>query len=196
VIAGAPSQPGAIAGSSTNATAGSSTASSRPAAALVIRPYGSSESITEMWHLVRDAYEGLARMGFHSLGTHQSERMTARRLGRGFPLVAYLDRRLVGTVTLYPPRTDSPVAWYRRPDVFHFGQLGVIAELQKSGIGTLLLRAVERCARDRGATELACDTVEGAEHLRRWYDREGFRFIDYTQWPITNYRSVVLSKTL
>lgn len=164
--------------------------------ALVIRDYGSSESVAEMTLLLRDAYAHLARKGLRYLATYQDDAMTARRLGRGFPLVAYLEGRLVGTATLYPPRYDSPVEWYRNPGVFYFGQFGVLPELQKHGIGVRLLRALEERARTRGAAELACDTAEQAEHLRSWYEREGFRVIGTTKWAVTNFQSVVLSKTL
>lgn len=163
---------------------------------LIIRDYGSSESIPEMTQLLRDAYAHLAAKGFRYLATYQDDAMTARRLGRGFPFVVYLDRRLVGTATLYPPRHDSPVEWYRRPEVFHFGQFGVRPELQKRGIGVRMLREMEERARARGAAELACDTAEQAEHLRSWYEREGFRVLGSTQWAVTNFRSVVLSKRI
>jgi len=163
---------------------------------LVIRDYGSSESISEMTSLLRDAYAHLARQGLRYLATHQDDAMTARRLGRGFPLVVYLEGRLVGTATLYPPRYDSPVPWYRRPEVFYFGQFGVRPELQRRGIGVRILRALEDRARARGATELGCDTAVQAEHLRSWYAREGFRVVGETQWAVTNFRSVVLSKTI
>lgn len=165
-------------------------------AALVIRPYGSADSIAEITRLLHDAYADLGRMGFRYLATHQDDAITARRLGRGYPLVAYLDGHLVGTVTLYPPRPDAPVPWYRRPEVFYFGQFGVRPDLQKHGIGRRLLGAAEERARAGGATELACDTAEGVEHLRIWYAREGFRFIEFMDWAVTNYRSVVLSKQL
>lgn len=163
---------------------------------LVIRDYGSSESIHEITSLLRDAYAHLARRGLRYVATHQDDTITARRLGRGFPLVVYLNGRLVGTATLYPPRPDSPVPWYRRPEVFYFGQFGVRPELQRQGIGVRILRALEDRARARGATELACDTAEQAEHLRSWYAREGFRMVGTTKWPVTNFQSVVLSKTL
>ena len=166
------------------------------AAGLSIRDYRSSDSISALTRLLHDAYAGLDRLGFRYLATHQDDVMTARRLGRGFPLVAHLDGCLVGTATLVPPRPESPVPWYRKPDVWHFGQFGVRPDLQRSGIGSALLRVLEARARGRGAAELACDTAEDAAHLRAWYDREGVRFIDHTQWAITNYRSVVLSKTL
>lgn len=170
------------------------TATSREA--LVIRDYSSSESIPEMTQLLRAAYAHLAQKGLRYLATYQDDLMTARRLGRGFPLVVYLEGRLVGTATLYPPRADSPVEWYRRPEVFHFGQFGVRPELQKRGIGVRLLRELEDRARARGGTELACDTAEQAEHLRSWYEREGFRVVGSMKWQVTNFQSVVMSKTI
>lgn len=163
---------------------------------LVLRDYSSGDPIQEITRLVHEAYAGLERLGFHYVASHQSDAITARRLGRGFPIVAFWCGRLVGTATLYPPRPVSPVPWYRRPEVCYFGQFAVRPELQRRGIGARLMRELEARARARGASELACDTAEGAEHLRAWYAREGFRFIEYTSWPDTNYRSVVLSKTL
>lgn len=168
----------------------------RTSGELVIRDYRPSDSIPEITALLHEAYAGLARMGFRYLATHQGEDVTARRLARGFPLIAELDGRMVGTVTLYPSRSDHPVEWYRRPDVCYFAQFGVRSDLQRQGIGLELLRAVEANARARGAAEIACDTAEGAAHLRAWYEREGYRFIQTMDWPETNYVSAVLSKRL
>lgn len=163
---------------------------------LHIRDWSSSDSITELTQLLHAAYAHLAQRGLRYVATHQDDVITARRLGRGYALLAFLRGELVGTATLYPPRPDSPVPWYRRQDVFHFGQFGVRPDLQRNGIGVRILRELERRARIRGASELACDTAEQAEHLRSWYGREGYRLIGHTQWPITNFRSVVLSKSL
>jgi GNAT superfamily N-acetyltransferase len=163
---------------------------------LAIRKYRATDSVAEITTLLHDAYAELARAGFRYLATHQSEEVTARRLSRGAPLIAEMDGRIVGTVTLYPSREDHQVEWYRRPDVCYFAQFGVSPNLQKQGIGVKLLRAIEDQARLRGAAELACDTAEGAAHLRSWYAREGFRQVGTMDWPETNYISVVLSKTL
>jgi len=35
-----------------------------------------------------------------------------------------------------------------------------------------------------------------ADHLIKMYESRGYRFIEYHQWGITNYRSVVMSKKL
>ena len=163
---------------------------------LLIREYRATDSTPEITRLLHAAYADLARQGFRYLATHQDDEVTARRLGRGFPLVAERDGSIVGTVTLYAPRADHPIEWYRRPDVCYFAQFGVAPDLQRQGIGSRLLRAVEDGARARGAAELACDTAEGAQHLREWYAREGFRTVGSMDWPETNYISVVLSKTL
>jgi len=44
--------------------------------------------------------------------------------------------------------------------------------------------------------ELALDTAEGASHLIKYYSDKGYRFIEYINWEITNYRNVVLSEKL
>ena len=56
---------------------------------LVIRDYGSRESIPEMTSLLRDAYAHLARQGLRYVATHQDDTITARRLGRGSAAIAF-----------------------------------------------------------------------------------------------------------
>ncbi len=55
---------------------------------------------------------------------------------------------------------------------------------------------VEAYAAEEGACEIALDTSEHAHHLISMYQNRGYRFVEYAQWDVTNYRSVVLSKTL
>lgn len=55
-----------------------------------------------------------------------------------------------------------------------------------------MIEFIEQQARTRGATALALDTA----HLRQWYERLGFRFIEFVSWHDTDYRSVILSKPL
>ena len=54
----------------------------------------------------------------------------------------------------------------------------------------------ERAAAASGVTEVVVDTSEHAEHLIDWYKRQGYRYVGDADWDVTNYRSVVLSKTL
>jgi hypothetical protein len=55
---------------------------------------------------------------------------------------------------------------------------------------------VEHHAACDGAHEMALDTSEHAHHLIEIYKNRGYRFVEYAQWSVTNYRSVVLSKSL
>ena len=135
-------------------------------------------------------------MGFRYVATHQDDATTARRLHAGLPLAAECAGTIVGTITLCAPDTQSDCAWYRQPAVFIFGQYAVSPPFQCLGIGSRLMGYVEDQARAHGALELALDTSEDATHLIRWYQMRGYRFTDTVSWDDTNYRSVILSKTL
>lgn len=164
--------------------------------AILIRDLRDDDSIPEITALLHAAYAGLAALGFRYVATYQDDDVTRRRLARGFPLIVEREGRMIGTVTLFPPHPEAFVPWYRRADVHSCGQFGVLPEFQGQGIGTRVMDEVERRARARGAAELALDTAEGASRLIAWYERRGHRFVEHVQWPVTNYRSVVLSKPL
>lgn len=159
-----------------------------------IREFVDGDSVAEITLLLHAAYGSLAASGFRYLAAHQDEATTLRRLRSGIPFVAERGAEIVGTVTLYPPSISSTCEWYRT--VHSFGQFAVRPELQGQGIGTRLYEHVEAYARSLGIDELALDTAEGAHHLRRWYERLGYRFIQFISWKETNYRSVILSKSL
>lgn len=163
---------------------------------VLTRPYREGDSIAELTELLHRAYAGLAAMGFRYLATYQDEATTLERLNGDLSFIGEIEGKIVATVTLYPPSTDSTSQWYNSEGVWCFGQFGVEPELQRSGIGALMMDMVEQTARMHGATELACDTAEGAAHLIRWYNSRGYRFIEHVQWDVTNYRSVVLSRKL
>lgn len=165
---------------------------------IIIRPYRDDDPIPSITRLLHEAYAPLAAMGLRYTATHQDDATTLRRLTRGFPFVAELEGEIVATVTLYPTESAPGACcrWYAEPGVFSFGQFAVRPDLQRQGLGAQLIRMLENEALARGATELALDTAEPAVHLRAWYDKLGFRFIEHADWSTTNYRSVILSKTL
>jgi predicted N-acetyltransferase YhbS len=67
---------------------------------------------------------------------------------------------------------------------------------QGRGIGSRLIAEVERRSKQAGATELALDTAEPAQHLVDYYGRRGYRFVEHAQWTGKTYRSVIMSKRL
>lgn len=162
----------------------------------MLRRFGANDSYEELTRLLHRAYAELAAMGFRFHATFQAPDVTRKRAERGECWVADLHGRVIGTVTFYPcDRTDgSP--WYDRPDVASTGQLGVDPDYRRHGIGARLMDLVEDRARATGAREIALDTSEGAKHLIALYERRGYRFVEHAQWSVTNYRSVILSKSL
>lgn len=166
-----------------------------------LAPDDDLEALTQMLHR---SYAPLAERGLKYLATHQDAATTKRRAEAGRCAVAVLDGRIVGTITLYDRGMvryddlgpDDGRAWYTEPGVMVFGQYGVDPEAKGRGIGRALHAWAERTARASGARELACDTAEPASDLIEMYRRWGYRLIGHTDWAITNYRSVILSKTL
>ena len=94
------------------------------------------------------------------------------------------------------PPNVSGCSWYDRGDVASFGQFGVDSSYQNEGIGSLLLEAVESRVRELGIPNIALDTAEGAHHLIELYKSRGYKFSGYADWDVTNYRSVILNKSI
>jgi GNAT superfamily N-acetyltransferase len=163
---------------------------------ITIRPFGESDSIDELTDLLHRSYKALADMGLKFLATHQTPDVTRQRIADGVCLVAERGGRIVGTITYYPPGHAKGSPWFERAGVAHIGQMAVEPQLQRRGIASQLMKHVEEFARAQHAQELALDTAESASHLIDWYTRLGYRFVEHVQWNVTNYRSVVLSKTL
>ena len=161
---------------------------------ITIRPLSNTDSLEEFTELLHRAYKTLADMGLKYVATCQSVEITRKRLKNGTCFVAELDGRIVGTVLYRKPGQPKGCAFYERPDVAHISQMGVEPDLQRRGVGAKLMRYVEETAARDGASELALDTAEQATHLIDWYERLGYRFVDYVNWDVTNYRSVIMSK--
>ncbi|HEY1121098.1 MAG TPA: GNAT family N-acetyltransferase [Haloferula sp.] len=163
----------------------------------MLRSFREDDPIPEITRLLHAAYAPLAAMGLRYTATHQNDEVTLSRLQRGIPFVGELGSELVATVTLYPAAgPNSSCSWYQEPGVFYFGQFGVHPDLQRCGLGGKMVAMLEKETITRGGRELALDTAEPAHHLRQWYEKLGYRFIQYADWTSTNYRSVILSKSL
>jgi GNAT superfamily N-acetyltransferase len=163
---------------------------------IIIRLIKKSDSIEELTDLLHRGYKTLADMGLRYMATHQDANVTNRRIKNADCFVAEYDGKILGTVTFYVPRLTHGSPWLDREDVAEFGQFAIDPEYQRRGIGTRMVKHVEEYARKRGAAHLALDTSEKATHLIAWYEKLGYRFIEFVNWEVTNYRSVVMSKRL
>lgn len=193
---------------------------------VLVRRLRPTDSITELTLLLHRAYAKQTAMGLHALASHQSPEVTRKRVSKGECFVAELVAApaagshhqsaaaseipsnaaavpIVGTIMFQEPAwgggggaPESGPRWFRRPDVANFSQFAVEPSLQGQGIGLALLDRVEQRARELGMTELALSTAEPDTELVTFYRRRGFRDIERFDWGVTNYTSLIMSKTL
>ncbi|MEO1007769.1 MAG: GNAT family N-acetyltransferase [Planctomycetota bacterium] len=175
-------------------------------AAISVRALAATDPIASITALLHRAYEGQRRMGLDPLAGRQTIEQTRRRCYRGQTFVALAGdggspsdgfaQRLVGTI-LFQEREDAAFpAWFLRHDATHFSQFAVDPRMHGAGVGSLLLARIERETLHAGKRELALSMAEPDEPLRRYYERRGYRVVQDWRWPYTNYRSLILSKTL
>lgn len=163
---------------------------------ITVRPWQNTDSLEELTDLLHRAYKMLADMGLRFLATHQDVETTRRRIEAGECFVAEQRGRIVGSITFYRAGAHFGCPYYTRPEVCHIGQLAVEPGLRRQGLANLLMHHVEEHARQNGFAEIALDTAETAHHLIDWYKRRGYRQVDFQQWDVTNYRSVIMAKRL
>jgi GNAT superfamily N-acetyltransferase len=170
---------------------------------MQIRPLLPSDSLEELTALLHAAYASLAAQGWNFTAVDQSVAMTRERLAEAQGFVAERDGRLVGTVAVRGPKppgeayiADPPPPLYTTPGTAILAQLAVHPDCRGEGLGERLMTAAEAWARDQGFVQLALDTAEPAEALRRRYERRGYATVGRIQWQGKTYVSVLMSKPL
>lgn len=162
-----------------------------------IRPIRPDDSVEELTKLLHGAYARLGSMGLNFTAVDQSAGTTLERIKAGYCLVASEDGQLVGTIVVEPCGPDiSECPYFARPGVASAHQLAVAPQHQGKGIGSRLLDAAEKWARENGFSELALDTAEPAHHLVALYMRRGYKCVGSVQGEGKRYRSVFMAKNL
>ncbi len=171
-----------------------------PKNAVRIRLFSPSDSIPEITSLLHRAYARQVEMGLRPLAGRQDDETTRRRCNSAECFVATLAdagrEKIVGIILFHEVEPDQGPPWFQNKFVDSFSQFAVDPDVQGKGLGLLLLDTAERRAAECGATELACSMAEPDTDLMKFYLRRGYRFVEHWQWPYTNYRSAILSKTL
>jgi ribosomal protein S18 acetylase RimI-like enzyme len=170
---------------------------------IEFRLFNSNDSIKEVNTLLLSSYKALADKGMKFAASHEDEHATQKNIEDGECYIGILDGNIVTCAMLRLPdkiekigwKANGP-AWYQGEGVTTFGRFAVSPEFQGLKIGSKMMDVIENRARELGFLELSLDTSEHAEHLIKMYKARGYRFIEYHQWGITNYRSVVMSKKL
>lgn len=166
-----------------------------PIVVRLVRPTDSMEALTSLLHR---AYAEQVAMGLKPLAGRQTVDVTRARSATGENFVATLGDNgpLVGTILFQEKESAAFPEWFLRPEVAHFSLFGVDPLHQGRGIGGMLLRAVEQRAAELGKSEIALSYAEPDTKLAGFYAHRAYRFIQHWQWPYTNYRSIILSKSV
>ncbi|GAB3434175.1 GNAT family N-acetyltransferase [Flindersiella endophytica] len=114
-------------------------------------------------------------------GEFDAERY-ARSIDQDEVLVVRDDGQIVATVTV---ASNDELIWAdrHRPDAVYIHRLIVARSRSGRGLGTAVLREVERRARARGRRLLRLDIVELNADLAAYYERHGFRPVGRQHYP-------------
>ena len=157
---------------------------------LEFRLFSDKDDVVKLNSILQSAYRPLAEAGMRYAASHEDVEATRSNIEKGECHIVIADGEPIACVMLRPPGNATGPDWYSQPGVATFGRFAVAPDFQKLG------NRIEERAKEMGATEIALDTSEHAQHLIKMYADRGYRFIQYHKWEITNYRSVVLSKEL
>ena len=109
-------------------------------------------------------------------------------------VVAELDGRLVGTVTIALPGTRySEIA---RADELEVRMLAVADDVRRRGIADALMDAVETMARDRGLTGVILSTAPMMHGAHRLYERRGYVRRPERDWDVDGLRLLAYERDL
>ncbi|HKO84088.1 MAG TPA: GNAT family N-acetyltransferase [Actinomycetota bacterium] len=111
-----------------------------------------------------------------------ADRLARQHQERGVLLVAWLAAQPVGDVYLLAEPADVPKVRHYLPGVPQLHHLEVVGPLQRCGIGTALVQALEDTARRLGDERLALGVGLANVHARRLYERLGY--VDWDHGPV------------
>lgn len=165
---------------------------------IEFRLISEEDSIEELTQLLHKSYKALADKGLKYVATYQDKSITLKRIKSAYKCyIGIHNNEIVSTISLYSPKPSGVSNWYDNDFVAKFGQFAVLPELQKYGIGSRMMDIIEHDAQNmKDIRELALDTAETAYYLIGYYKKRGYRSVERIKWDMTNYHSVVLSKSL
>lgn len=163
-----------------------------------LREWTSNDSIKSLTSLLNKSYKFLLDMGLNYVAATQDESVTLIRIEKAYKcFVGIYEGEIIATISLYNDSSSTNCKWYNESFVAKVGQFAVLPAFQRFGLGHKMMEIVEHeAAALENISEIALDTAETAYHLIKYYEKRGYRYIETIKWDVTNYKSVVMSKSL
>ena len=164
---------------------------------MIIRDLADDDDLALITDIIHAAYAQRQSENLRYWATYQTVEDTITRFKWGHGLVATIESRIIGTVTVRPPQPESPVIAYRDPGTWCLYQFAVHPDVQGRAIGQRLHDAALAHAKSSGARFATLDTAIAATGLIRMYERWGYSIRGECDWrPKTNYTSVVMRRPI
>ncbi|MEM9661363.1 MAG: GNAT family N-acetyltransferase [Planctomycetota bacterium] len=167
---------------------------------ITVRRFMTGDAIPEITGLLHRAYARQRALGLDPLAGRQDESTTLDRMLASEAYLAVADHAgaesVVGIILFNEHEKVSFPPSFLEPGTAHFAMFAVDPQLQGIGVGVMLLERCEQRAVETGADRLALSMAEPDASLRRYYERRSYEFVEYWQWPYTNYRSVILARQI
>jgi ribosomal protein S18 acetylase RimI-like enzyme len=147
------------------------------------------EMITDLLHM---AYAEWIEKGLLFAATTQSPQETESRIGKdGKCVVVLKDDKLIGTLSFKLCKWDK---WYVGKNSVIIFMFAIHPDFKRSGVGSRLLMHPEEQANNYDSIIL--DTAASARYLIKFYEKRGYKKVDFISWKNTNYYSIVFWKIL
>lgn len=170
---------------------------------IAVRRFMTGDSVPEITALLHRAYARQRALGLDPLAGRQDDTITLDRVlaSEAYLAVADVSKHdsdrneiIVGIILFNEHEKVTFPAAFLEPRTSHFAMFAVDPQLQGIGVGVKLMEQCETRARETGSDRLALSMAEPDTSLRRYYERRNYEFIEYWQWPYTNYRSLILAR--
>jgi ribosomal protein S18 acetylase RimI-like enzyme len=158
---------------------------------IKITPKPDSISWEEITEVIQLAFSEKKDRGLLYVATQQDAQKTQERVGNGICIVALLDDKVIGTVTLQIEQIDKRKRkWYHGNLSAYSSQLAVHPDYKGFGVGNMLSKERFRIAEANNVDELLMHTSVHATEMLTWWKRQGGQFVELLSSSSTNYYAI------
>lgn len=147
----------------------------------------------ELTEVLNIAYSDWKKEQLEYKAVNQTEEDTRNRIKGGWCMIAYVEEKIVGTMTLHVVEKVKR-KWYEDKKYITLTQLAVLQEYRDSGVLLRMMFYLKNSIikKDKSIESLIGDTSTEAHELLSTYLKVGAQVVDVISWHGTNYYSYIL----